>query len=277
MWRIGAPTLLVCAAAALSGAAQAKEPAEGTLCGSSGCVALEGYDASGPFSSWWSTPFSEAPAPKPAPFFRVVARQSAPDGLGTVTWTLLYVPQRHAMRITQSRVPPYSTGIGPYWRTIPRSARAALLRATKDIKPFLPSSSWQTCTLTVVRRPVPDPAQHSFNYGNATIRVSLFPKNGRLVAGRLPGGGWRATINEDGSIDAKFGWWRAGSGKIRITGRRLDAPAPPLRAHVPDGYETGFQATGLTFPTTGCWRVTGRYRRASLTFTMLVTKSPLGS
>jgi hypothetical protein len=132
------------------------------------------------------------------------------------------------------------------------------------------------CAVTVVRPPVPDPKLPSFNYGNGSIRVALFPKNGHLVAGRLPGGGARATINDDGSIDAKFGWWRAGSGKIRITGRRLDAAAPPLRAHVPDGYSAGFQATGLIFPTTGCWRVVGRYGRASLTFTMLVTKSRLG-
>jgi hypothetical protein len=132
------------------------------------------------------------------------------------------------------------------------------------------------CAVTVVRPPVPDPKLPSFNYGNRSIRVALFPKNGHLIAGRLPGGGTRATINDDGSIDAKFGWWRAGSGKIRITGRRLDAAAPPLRAFVPDGYGAGFQATGITFPTTGCWRVTGRYGRASLTFTMLVTKSRLG-
>jgi hypothetical protein len=139
-----------------------------------------------------------------------------------------------------------------------------------------PNRSSSACPVTDIRgkRP-PDPAL-PFNYGNDRIRVAYVPKNGHLVAGRLPGGGWRATINDDGSIDAKFGWWRAGSGKIRITGRRLDVAAPPLRAHVPDGYSAGFQATGLTFPTTGCWRVTGRYGAASLTFTMLVTKSPLG-
>lgn len=85
-----------------------------------------------------------------------------------------------------------------------------------------------------------------------------------------------ATINPDGSIDAKFGWWRAGSGKIRISGRRLDASAPPLRAHVPDGYGRGFQATGLTFPTTGCWKVTGRYLESQISFTLLVVKSRLG-
>lgn len=133
------------------------------------------------------------------------------------------------------------------------------------------------CDMTDVRgRPAPDPARPSFNYGNARIRVALVPADGRLVAGRLHGGGKRATVNADGSIDAKFGWWRAGNGKIRISGRRLDASARPLAADVSDGYPAGFQATTLTFPTTGCWRVTGRYGRTSLTFTMLVLKSPLG-
>ncbi len=133
------------------------------------------------------------------------------------------------------------------------------------------------CRVTIPpKRPAPSPAPPSFNYGNGVIRISLHPPNGKLIAGRLAGGGQMATINGDGSIDAKFGWWRAGSGKIRISGRRLDAPAPPLRAHVPDGYGPGFQATGLTFPTTGCWRVTGRYLESQIGFTLLVRKSRLG-
>ena len=132
------------------------------------------------------------------------------------------------------------------------------------------------CPVTVVRPPVPDPKLPGFNYGNASIRVALFPRNGRLIAGRLASGGSRATINDDGSIGAKYGWWRTGSGKIRISGRRLDAPAPPLRAHIPDGYSSGFQPAGITFPTIGCWRVVGKYGSASLAFTVLVTKSRLG-
>jgi len=72
------------------------------------------------------------------------------------------------------------------------------------------------------------------------------------------------------SIDAKFGWWRKVRGRLEIEGR-VDAPAPPLRAHIPDGYgDRGFQATGLIFPTTGCWEVTGRVGNASLTFVTLV-------
>lgn len=117
----------------------------------------------------------------------------------------------------------------------------------------------------------------SFDYGNASIAVALNPPNGHLVAGHLPGGGSRATINKSGSIYAKYGWWRSGDdARLKISGHRLDATAPRLVADVPNGYGTGFQATGLTFPTTGCWRVTGRFKSAQLSFTVRVTKSPLG-
>jgi hypothetical protein len=260
---------------AATAAAFAKEPPEGRVCGRSGCKALT-QEQLHAVTSWWSDPFSQRRQPRPAPFFRIVVEYEAPDGRKPIRWTLVYVPEHEAIRVAQNRVPPYATGIGPYWRTVPESARAGLARTVAGVTPYLPSPSWHTCTPTVARPPAPDPALPSFNYGNATIRVALVPANGRIVAGRLPGGGTRATINDDGSIDAKFGWWRAGNGKIRITGRRVDAPAPPLRAHVPDGYGTGFQATGLTFPTTGCWRVTGRYAGAAVTFTVLVTKSRLG-
>ncbi len=134
------------------------------------------------------------------------------------------------------------------------------------------------CRVTFVRaatRP-PRPVPASFNYGNAEIAVALVPTDGKLVAGRLSSGGSRATINADGSIYAKYGWWRAGSAKPVITGSLAADPHRRLRANVPGGYGSGFQATGLTFPSTGCWRVTGRFGAARLAFTVLVTKSPLG-
>jgi hypothetical protein len=64
----------------------------------------------------------------------------------------------------------------------------------------------------------------------------------------------------DGSIEAKLGWWRGSEGKLAISGRRLDASAPSLRAHVPDGYRSrGFQPTWTIFPTGGCWQITGHW------------------
>jgi hypothetical protein len=83
-----------------------------------------------------------------------------------------------------------------------------------------------------------------------------------------------ATIERDGSIRTKLGWWRGRPGELVITGRRLDAPAPPLLAHSSSiGYgPRGFQPSGLIFPTVGCWKVTGTLPRAKLVFVVKVTK-----
>jgi hypothetical protein len=101
--------------------------------------------------------------------------------------------------------------------------------------------------------------------------------NGKLwVGGLWPCGVINAGsefVAQDGSVGMKFGWWRATAGTLHITGRRVDAPAPPARAHVPDGYgDTGFQASGVDFPTEGCWEVTGTLPTTRLTFVTFVIK-----
>jgi hypothetical protein len=121
-------------------------------------------------------------------------------------------------------------------------------------------------------RPSPEPPfpGEDFNYGNRYIGVNLW-SNGRLVASR--GGQTWGQVMRDGAIWAKVGWWRAVPGRLHILGERLDASAPPLQASVPAGYgSTGFQATGLTFPTTGCWRVVGSVAGHELEFVVRVTK-----
>ena len=138
----------VLAAAAVAALAavpvHAKGPAEGRLCGVAGCLTLHGWEELRPFTSWWDTSFTQRTSPRPAPFFRVVVRQATPDPTKSITWTLLYVPSRNALRITQSRVPPYESGIGPYWRAIPATARAGLRRATASLNPYPGSSGWRT-------------------------------------------------------------------------------------------------------------------------------------
>jgi hypothetical protein len=137
-------------------------------------------------------------------------------------------------------------------------------------------ASAATCAATVptrVARPAATPSAAGFNYGGAGLRVQLGWPKGTLAAGILPDGGSRATVEADGSIHTKLGWWRGVPGRLRITGRRLDAAAPPLGAHVPSGYgRKGFQPTGLVFPTVGCWRVVGQVGDARLTFVVKVTK-----
>ena len=112
-----------------------------------------------------------------------------------------------------------------------------------------------------------------FNYGSKVIRAAL-PQRGHLVAGKLPGGGERAEINKDGSISAKFGWWRGRNGRLSISGHRLDAGAAPLKAELPpmNSYDVpGFIPSALTFPTTGCWRVSATLGQAHLSFVLSVT------
>jgi hypothetical protein len=64
----------------------------------------------------------------------------------------------------------------------------------------------------------------------------------------------------------KVGWRKPLGAVLEVTGRRLDGDAPPLTAQIPDGYGDHFQASGLIFPTAGCWEVTARAADSTLTF-----------
>jgi hypothetical protein len=98
------------------------------------------------------------------------------------------------------------------------------------------------------------------NHGNGKLWTAL-PLDGKLLL----------TPEKDGSIGEKFPWWRAVCGRLSITGRRLDAIAGPLRASIPEGYgDAGFQASGVYFPSEGCWEITGRAGEAELTFVLQV-------
>jgi len=103
----------------------------------------------------------------------------------------------------------------------------------------------------------------SFLYGNDAL-VALLPRDGTLRASD-PARGLAGGI--------KFPWWRVAHGDLSIATRRLDAPATPLRADVPGGYgDVGFQVSGLNFPSTGCWEVTGAVGRTKWTFVVNVAR-----
>ncbi len=98
-------------------------------------------------------------------------------------------------------------------------------------------------------------------------RGDTFHGNGRLWTALSPDGKALIAPGKDGSLGTKLPWWRAVRGRLSITGRRLDRPASPLRAWIPDGYgETGFQASAVYFPSEGCWEITGKAGDAELTF-----------
>jgi hypothetical protein len=103
--------------------------------------------------------------------------------------------------------------------------------------------------------------------------------NGKLwVGGLWPDGiilGDPRFVDADGAVSMKFGWWRVEPGGLQITGLRRDASAPPATGDVPFGYgDPGFQASGVWFPTEGCWAITGTVGSTSLTFVTFVIKIP---
>jgi hypothetical protein len=73
-----------------------------------------------------------------------------------------------------------------------------------------------------------------------------------------------------GEEGVKVGWFRPAGAVLAISGRRLDGPSPLLAAHVPCCYPTRFQASGLIFPTAGCWQVKARAAASKLSFVVKV-------
>jgi len=116
------------------------------------------------------------------------------------------------------------------------------------------------CAVTIANGRMPRSGA-GVNHGNGSLWVGL-SRDGVTVPGH---------IGQDGSLLTKFPWYRGVRGRLRITGARLDAAAPAAVADVPRGYgDRGFQASGIAFPSEGCWRVTGAVGRARLTFVTLV-------
>ena len=74
-------------------------------------------------------------------------------------------------------------------------------------------------------------------------------------------------VTKDG---LKWGWFRPAGAPLEITGQRLDRKAPPLHADIPGTYPTRFQATGVYFPTEGCWEVNAQAENNELTFVVWV-------
>ena len=148
------------------------------------------------------------------------------------------------------------------------------IRQTKEVS----SSTPETCPVTqppaqAFLPPPPYPSQHSsegFWFGSEKLWVQL-PKDG---ISHLP---------HNGPPDADFGqkiqWWRKDyewrtdmPSKLKVTGERIDSPAPHLASHSKASGTTGrsFIMSGLNIPTLGCWQITGNYAGDKLTFVIWV-------
>jgi hypothetical protein len=124
-----------------------------------------------------------------------------------------------------------------------------------------------TCPLTLPNgRTAPGGNAAGMNHGNDKLWTAMWPHNVVIATPDY--------LEADGSVGMKWPWWRGTKGNLTITGRRLDGRAHPLTAAIPSGYgKSGFQPSGISFPTEGCWEVTGAVGDAELTFVTLILKA----
>lgn len=116
-----------------------------------------------------------------------------------------------------------------------------------------------------------DGMRRGFNHGNGSLWVWLGADSTIVIP---------ASAEQDSGYEfkgfsrVKFGWWRGGAGRFTIEGRRLDAPAAPLRYSIHENSygEFGFMPSYLYFPSEGIWEITGHLGDQSLTFVVRVVK-----
>jgi hypothetical protein len=135
---VAAVALTAAVVAASATSAQAKGPNVASVCGATRCITIHGEMAVWPLLSWQYVPFSIRRTPVPAPYYSI--RLHDPTG---IKWVLLYVPKQHAVRFWQSRVPPYSQGIGPFWRTLPANAERVFRRVVRGLAPRVAPDDWR--------------------------------------------------------------------------------------------------------------------------------------
>lgn len=126
----------------------------------------------------------------------------------------------------------------------------------------------EACPITLPNGSTGVPAEGPGWFGNDALATNLYTwSSGPVVV--VPDDGH---IDDEGVMhDLKWPWYRFVDGDLEIEGRRIDAVAPALRAWIPEGYgERGFQVSGLTFPTPGCWEITGTVGEHKLTFVTYV-------
>ncbi len=151
--------------------------------------------------------------------------------------------------------------VGGYERV--RESAVGLLRPSQAAAAQGPTGIMASATCSVSKairdEPPKDPNADRFGFGDWYVnadRTIWVAKNS-----------WRA--GRDGN---KVIWIRPAGTKLVVTGRRLDAAAPPLRATSDRGYPTGFTVTGLYFPTEGCWEITAKAGSKELRFVTEVAR-----
>lgn len=147
-----------------------------------------------------------------------------------------------------------------------------------------PPSASAACpvTLPTAGRFAP-PSPYPRELGGSDAKSFWFGSKNLWTA--LPADGtwrWVHSTPQDLSQGQELFWWRANYNAaiekrpaLRITGKRLDAKAPPFQSNqlAHNGYRSdlkSFMVEAIDLPSPGCWQITGRYRNQELSFVVRV-------
>jgi hypothetical protein len=134
------------------------------------------------------------------------------------------------------------------------------------------------CAVTVPQQPMfTPPAPYSdlgfegqFWYGSSSLWTAV-PKNGL----------WSGLPHNPHGYTQKIFWWSdlfswndEPEPALVVFGERLDTEAPPLQVSRATNASAGDIGTamlvGVDFPTLGCWKITGQYKKTGLDFVVWV-------
>ena len=124
-----------------------------------------------------------------------------------------------------------------------------------------------SCPVTLPNHPAKPPfgVSRKLGYRQGQIAVELWPLGVTLVQ--------KSDTQADGTLGVKVGWYRYGHGRLTITATRLDKPGRVRRTAATPGYgSTGFQSSGIDFPTGGCWKVTATVGHSHLSYVTVVLR-----
>jgi hypothetical protein len=152
-------------------------------------------------------------------------------------------------------------------------------RAVEKTEPMtLPEADPKSCPVTVP----PDPAfMPPAPYDALGFKGYFWYGSERLWTSLPEEGAWYGLPNNPDGYTQKIFWWRDGyiwneepEPNLVVAGERLDGKSLPLnvsRATNAYAHDIGSaMLVGVDFPTLGCWKITGQYGKAELSFVVWV-------
>lgn len=165
------------------------------------------------------------------------------------------------------------------------SATAGRAQAPPPTSPTTPAGTTPTCAVSGPRLDDRRAALRTGLPAKQTI-IALTKEQRQVLTRRLPAavsrqldevGAMFAPVDDDGTVSVKSLWrkdLRRATGRLRVSGKRLDAPGGQFFADLSPAYArkraANFVPGSLNFTALGCWQITARAGKARVTYVALV-------